>query len=78
MYSKVRNCRWIFHALYADIQEKILIRSTNDIFRTTPGSLSEVEGPIDRRFDKLTDPKQSRIPERKKTGSLSEVEGSYL
>ena len=36
--------------------------------RKKTGSLSEVEGPIDRRFDKLTDTKQPRIPERSRRG----------
>ena len=37
-------------------------------------SKGDVEGSIDRRFDKLTDPKQPRIPERQSKGPL--IDGS--
>ena len=37
-------------------------------------SKGDVEGSIDQRFDKLTDPKQPRIPERQSKGPL--IDGS--
>ena len=47
--------------------------STSSPILSSPGPLSSVEGAIDQRFDKLTDPKQPRIPERQSKGPYSQA-----